>query len=97
MAINPTFTSSPVLSKVKIGESVYYLKDADLRAIVSAFGNATAQDVAVEIAENGTGLATSAQVYDFVLDRTANIAGAMHFKSGTRAEQTNPSAGDIVL
>ena len=97
MAINPTFTNSPVLSKVKIGDSVYYLKDAELRSIVSAFGNATAQDVATEIAENGTGLATSAQVYDFVLDRTADIAGAMHFVSGTRAQQTDPSAGDVVL
>jgi hypothetical protein len=42
MAINPSFTSTPVLSKVKLGNDVYYLKDSDLRNIVSAFGNATA-------------------------------------------------------
>lgn len=97
MAINPTFASTPVLSKVKLGESTYYLKDADLRAIVSAFGNATAQDVAASIGENVPGLATGIQVYEYVNEKTADIAGAMHFKAGTRAEQTKPEAGDVVI
>ena len=97
MAINPTFTNSPTLAKIKIGSDIYYLKDAELRSIVSAFGNATAQDVAASIAENGTGLATSAQVYEFVLNRTADLTGAMHFKAGTRAQQTDPQAGDVVI
>lgn len=97
MAINPTFTSSPVLSKVKLGESTYWLKDADLRAIVSAFGNATAQDVAASIGENVPGLATGIQVYEYVNEKTADIAGAMHFKAGTRADQTDPKAGDVVI
>ena len=97
MAINPTFTSTPVLSKVKLGESTYWLKDADLRAIVSAFGNATAQDVAASIGEKVPGLATGIQVYEYVNEKTADIAGAMHFKAGTRAEQTKPEAGDVVI
>lgn len=97
MAINPTFASTPVLSKVKLGESTYYLKDADLRAIVSAFGNATAQDVAASIGKNVPGLATGIQVYEYVNEKTADIAGAMHFKAGTRADQTDPKAGDVVI
>ena len=97
MPINPTFNSTPVLSKVKLGETTYYLKDADLRAIVSAFGNATAQDVAASIGENVTGLATGIQVYEYVNEKTADITGAMHFKAGTRADQTNPEAGDVVI
>lgn len=31
-----TYTNAPVLSKVKIGETYYYLKDADVRAILDA-------------------------------------------------------------
>ena len=32
-----TYESKPVLSKIKIGENYYYLKDADLRSIVDSF------------------------------------------------------------
>lgn len=97
MAINPNYTHDTVLSKVKIGENVYYLKDADLRAIVAQFGNATAQDVAASIGENVPGLATGIQVYEYVNQKTADIAGAMHFVAGTRAQQTDPKAGDVVV
>ena len=61
-----SFESKNLLSKVKLGNDVYYVKDADLRAIVAQFGNAADQSVAASIAENGTGLVTSAQVYSFV-------------------------------
>lgn len=97
MAINPTFASTPVLSKVKLGNTTYYVKDADLRAIVSAFGNATAKDVASAINSTDAGLATGIQVYEYVNEKTADIAGAMHFKAGTRAQQTKPEAGDVVI
>lgn len=92
-----TFESKNLLSKVKIGSDVYYVKDADLRAIVAQFGSAADQNVATSIADNGTGLTTSAQVYQFVLDRTASITGAMHFVAGARADQANPQAGDVVI
>ena len=91
------FPEKSLLSKVKIGDSVYYLKDADLRAIVAQFGSAADQNVAASIGENVPGLATGIQVYEYVNQKTADIAGAMHFKSGTRAAQTNPEAGDVVL
>lgn len=32
-----TYPNTPVLSKIKIGESYYYLKDADLRTVVDSF------------------------------------------------------------
>jgi hypothetical protein len=35
-----SFPEKNLLSKVKIGSDVYYLKDADLRAIVAQFGSA---------------------------------------------------------
>lgn len=34
-----TYSSKPVLSKVKIGEQIYYLKDADVRAIIDGYNN----------------------------------------------------------
>lgn len=91
------FPEKSLLSKVKIGDSVYYLKDADLRAIVAQFGSAADQNVAASIGENVPGLATGIQVYEYVNQKTADIAGAMHFKSGTRAAQTHPEAGDVVI
>lgn len=84
-----TFQDKSYLSKVKLGNDVYYVKDADLRAIVAQFGSAADQNVAASIGENVPGLATGAQVYEFVLDRTADLAGAMHFV-GTST--TNPTS-----
>lgn len=84
-----TFDNKNYLSKVKLGNDIYYVKDADLRAIVAQFGSAADQNVAASIGENVPGLATGAQVYEFVLDRTADLTGAMHFV-GTST--TNPTA-----
>lgn len=92
-----TFESKKLLSKVKIGSDVYYLKDADLRAIVAQFGSAADQNVAASIGDGVSGVATAAQVYSYVNEKTANIAGAMHFVSGNRAAQTDPKVGDVVI
>lgn len=92
-----TFADKSLLSKVKIGNDVYYLKDADLRAIVAQFGSAADQNVAASIGDGVSGVATAAQVYSYVNEKTANIAGAMHFVSGNRAAQTDPKAGDVVV
>ena len=35
-----TYSSTPVLSKIKIGNDYYYLKDADVRSILDGFNNA---------------------------------------------------------
>lgn len=92
-----TFESKNLLSKVKLGNDVYYMKDADLRAIVAQFGNAADQSVAASIGAAVPGLATGIQVYEYVNQKTADLAGAMHFVKGTRAAQTSPKAGDVVL
>lgn len=92
-----TFESKNLLSKVKLGNDVYYMKDADLRAIVAQFGNAADQSVAASIGAAVPGLATGIQVYEYVNQKTADLAGAMHFVAGTRAAQTNPKAGDVVI
>jgi hypothetical protein len=108
-----TYVNTPTLSKVKIGDQVYFLKDAELRSVVetlestvaaldpssggNTFGSAAFEDVAQNISENGTGLPTSAQVYDFVSDAISDISGGLHYQSGDREDQTNPQAGDIVI
>lgn len=92
-----TFPDRSFLSKVKIGNDVYYVKDADLRAIVAQFGNAADQNVAASIGAAVPGLATGIQVFEYVNQKTADLAGAMHFVAGTRAAQTNPKAGDVVI
>jgi len=61
-----TYTHTPVLSKVKMGNTTYYLKDADVRAILDTFGNSVTYSVANSIADGSEGLVTSDQVYDFV-------------------------------
>lgn len=108
-----TYVNTPTLSKVKIGDQVYFLKDAELRSVVetlestvaaldpssggNTFGSAAFEDVAQNISENGTGLPTSAQVYDFVSDAISDISGGLHYQSGDREDQTNPQPGDIVI
>lgn len=92
-----TFENKSLLSKVKIGNDVYYVKDADLRAIVSQFGSAADQNVAASIGDGVAGVATAAQVYSYVNERTADLTGAMHFVAGNRSAQTNPKAGDVVI
>lgn len=98
MAINPTFASTPVLSKVKLGNEVYYLKDSDLREIVSGFGNATAKDVAPSITNGGTGLVTSDQVYDFVIAQIGGLGVAVALlPTNDHTTVTEPVAGSIVV
>ena len=91
------FPEKNLLSKVKIGSDVYYLKDADLRAIVAQFGSAADQNVAASIGDGVSGLATAAQVFSYVNQKTADLTGAMHFVAGNRAAQSDPQAGDVVV
>lgn len=91
------FPEKNLLSKVKIGNDVYYLKDADLRAIVAQFGSAADQNVAASIGDGVSGLATAAQVFSYVNQKTADLTGAMHFVAGNRAAQSDPQAGDVVI
>lgn len=74
MAIfNPVDT--PVISKVTIGDKVYYLKDAEARELLAQLGTAAKKDVAAGVSADEQGLVTGAQVQAAI----ANISGAMHF------------------
>ena len=87
-----------VLSKVKLGNTTYYMKDAAARAILDTFGNATLQDVALSIADGGTGLVTSDQVYDFVIQQIGGIGEALNLLSESDHTQVaSPATGDFVV
>ena len=87
-----------VLSKVKFGNTTYYMKDAAARAILDTFGNATLKDVALTIADGGTGLVTADQVYDFVGQQIGNIGEALNLLSASdHTAVQNPAAGDFVV
>ena len=93
-----TYTHTPVLSKVKLGNTTYYLKDADVRAILDTFGNATLQDVALSIADGGTGLVTSDQVYDFVTNQIGSVGDILNLLSADdHTAVASPEAGDFVV
>ena len=87
-----------VLSKVKFGNTTYYMKDAAARAILDTFGNATLKDVALTIADGGTGLVTADQVYDFVGQQIGNIGEALNLLSASdHTAVQDPAAGDFVV
>ena len=78
-----SYTHTPVLSKVKLGNTVYYLKDADVRAILDTFGNSVTYSVADAIADNGAGLVTADQVYDFVNRQIGAVGDILNLLSET--------------
>lgn len=98
MAINPTFSSTPTLAKIKIGESVYWLKDAELRSIVSAFGNATAKDAANTITSTGTNLPTESAVYNEIVSQVGALGTVLNLLSESKhTDVTSPAKGDFVV
>lgn len=51
-----------VISKLTIGENTYYLKDAEVRALLATLGTAALKDVAAGVSAEEQGLVTGAQV-----------------------------------
>ena len=87
-----------VLSKVKFGNTTYYMKDAAARAILDTFGNAALEDVALSIADGGTGLVTSDQVYDFVNHQIGAVGDVLNLLSESDHNAVeSPAAGDFVV
>ena len=87
-----------VLSKVKFGNTTYYMKDAAARAILDTFGSAATYSVADAIADNGTGLVTADQVYDFVNHQIGAVGDILNLLSASDHTQVaSPSAGDFVI
>lgn len=93
-----TYTHSPLLSKVQLGNSTYYLKDADVRDILDTFGNVVSKDVASSIVADGEDLVTAGQVYDYVGRQVGSIGTALNLLSESDHTQVeNPAAGDFVV
>lgn len=74
-----TYANTPVLSKVKIGEQIYFLKDADARAILDSYKNAVNYDVDTTFHADQENLATEKAIAAYLEGQIAGLTGAMHF------------------
>ena len=87
-----------VLSKVKFGNTTYYMKDAAARAILDTFGSAVTYSVADAIADGGTGLVTADQVYDYVGRQVGTLGQVLNLLSAAdHTAVASPSIGDFVV
>lgn len=99
-----TYTNNDnVLSKVKFGNTTYYLKDAAVRSILDTFGDVVTYDVATAIADGSNDLVTADQVYDYVGRQIGAIGTALNLRSESDHTQVPTSgegavaAGDFVI
>lgn len=93
-----TYVNTPNLSKVKLGNTTYYLKDADVRAILDNFGDVVTYDVATTIADGGEGVVTADQVYDFVTNQIGSVGDVLNLLSATDHDDVeSPAKGDFVV
>ena len=93
-----TYTHTPVLSKVKMGNTIYYLKDADVRAILDSFGNSVTYSVADAVADGNNNLVTSDQVYDFVNRQIGAVGDILTLRSETdHTAVETPASGDFIV
>lgn len=93
-----TYTHTPVLSKVKLGNTTYYLKDADVRSILDTFGNVVTFDKATTVTSNGTGVVDAALLYKYVGQQVGTLGQVVNLRPETNHEEiTNPQTGDIVI
>lgn len=93
-----TYASSPNLSKVKLGEITYYLKDADVRAILDTFGTIVTENKATKIAADAEGVPTAAQVNDFVVQQITSVGKALNLIAATdHTAVTEARVGDFVV
>ena len=93
-----TYTHTPALSKVKLGATTYYLKDADVRAILDTFGNVVTENKATKIENGATGIPNADQVYDFVVQQVTEVGKALNLIAATDHTQVeSPRVGDFVV
>ena len=97
-----------VLSKIKVNEVTYDLKDAAARADLAtmlgnqaakALGTAAWVDTVTTITEDGAKIPVESAVHAAIQTAVAGIAGAMHFRGVVEntSEVDNPKSGDIVI
>lgn len=88
-----TYKNTPVLSKVKIGTQVYYVKDADVRALLDTYGDIVTYNVEATLS-NGNKIPTGAAVTTAINNAVADLAGAMHFEG---VSTTDPAKGTVTI
>lgn len=91
------YSNTPVLAKIKMGNEIYWLKDADVRALLDTYKGAVKYDVDTTFAADSENLATSKAIAAYVTGQVADIAGAMHFIGVLEALPETGRAGDIVI
>lgn len=91
------YKNLPVLSKVKIGEQIYYLKDAELRALVDTFGDAVNYNVDKDTVTADGNLATVKAMKAYIEAQVAGLTGAMHFVGVKEALPETGTNGDVVI
>ncbi len=90
--------SDNVLSKVRFGNTTYYMKDADVRSILDTFGNVVTLDKALNITENGTGLVDAALLYNYVGQQVGTLGQVINLLStADHTSVANPQTGDFVI
>ena len=92
-----TYENANVLSKVKIGSEIFWLKDAEVRAILDTFKGAVKYDVDTTFAADSENLATSKAIAAYLEGAIAGLTGAMHFVGVEEALPESGAAGDIVI
>ena len=96
------YSNTPVLSKVKIGNEIYWLKDADVRALLDTYGTAVKYSVDTTFAADSENLATSKAIAAYLQGEIAGLAGAMHFVGVKTEEEFDEGrlegqAGDVII
>ena len=92
-----TYENLPVLSKVKIGDVVYYLKDADVRKILDTYGSAVTYNVDTTFNKDSNNLATSKAVATFLENAITGLSGAMHFAGIKEELPAYANNGEVVI
>lgn len=93
-----TYTHTPTLSKIKMGNTTYYLKDADARGILDTFGNVVTFDKATAVTADGTGVVDAALMYEYVGRQIGAIGQALNLLAeADHTQVSNPQTGDFVV
>lgn len=91
---NPTQTK--LVSKIQVGNELYYLKDDDARKLLDQLGTAAKKDVAAGVSADEQGLVTGAQVQAAL----GGLSSAMHFvgeETSLPATVEGYKSGDVIL
>ena len=91
------YSNTPVLAKLKIGNEIYWLKDADVRALLNTYKGAVKYDVDTTFSADSENLATSKAIAAYLEDAITGLTGAMHFIGVKEALPESGADGDIVI